>query len=187
VHDVREVMPEDGIVALDNGMYKIWFARNYRTHVANTLLLDNALATMGAGLPSAMMAAILYPNRRVLAVCGDGGFMMNSQEMETAVRLRLNLVVLVIQDDAYGMIRWKQAVDGFADWGLTFGNPDFVRYAESYGARGWRVGSVGDLVPTLKRAFAEGGVHLVAVPVDYSENTRVLVDEMRAKVDTKPG
>ena len=89
VHDVRRVMPEDGIVALDNGMYKIWFARNYRTYVANTLLLDNALATMGAGLPSAMMAAMLYPGRRVMAVCGDGGFMMNSQEMETAVRLKL--------------------------------------------------------------------------------------------------
>ncbi len=186
VHDVREVMPDDGIVALDNGMYKIWFARNYRTHVANTLLLDNALATMGAGLPSAMMAAILYPRRRVLAVCGDGGFMMNSQEMETAVRLRLNLVVLVIQDDAYGMIRWKQAVDGFADWGLGFGNPDFVRYAESYGAKGWRVESSGALAPTLERAFAQGGVHLVAVPIDYSENMRVLVDEMRERVDTSP-
>ena len=113
VHDVRLVMPPDGIVALDNGMYKIWFARNYRTRVANTLLLDNALATMGAGLPSAMVAAMLYPKRRVMAVCGDGGFMMNSQEMETAVRLKLNLVVLVIEDGAYGMIRWKQAVDGF--------------------------------------------------------------------------
>ena len=89
VHDVRQVMPEDGIVCLDNGMYKIWFARNYRTHVANTLLLDNALATMGAGLPAAIAVAILHPRRRVLAVCGDGGFMMNSQEMETAVRLRL--------------------------------------------------------------------------------------------------
>jgi acetolactate synthase-1/2/3 large subunit len=95
VHDVRKVMPDDGIVCLDNGMYKIWFARNYRTHVANTLLLDNALATMGAGLPSAMMAAMLHPERRVMAVCGDGGFMMNSQEMETAVRLGLNLVVLI--------------------------------------------------------------------------------------------
>ena len=134
VADVRAVMPDDGIVALDNGMYKIWFARNYRTPVSNTLLLDNALATMGAGLPSAMMAAILYPDRRVLAVCGDGGFMMNSQELETAVRLGLNLVVLILQDNAYGMIRWKQAVDNFADFGLTFGNPDFVKYAEAYGA-----------------------------------------------------
>ena len=93
MRDVRSVIPEDGIVCLDNGMYKIWFARNYRTYVANTLLLDNALATMGAGLPSAIMAALLYPKRRVMAVCGDGGFMMNSQEIETAVRLKVNLVV----------------------------------------------------------------------------------------------
>ncbi len=141
VHDIREVMPQDGIVALDNGMYKIWFARNYRTRMANTLLLDNALATMGAGLPSAIMAAMLYPRRRVMAVCGDGGFMMNSQELETAVRLRLNLVVVVIEDNAYGMIRWKQAVDHFPDFGMTFDNPDFVRYAEAYGARGWRGGA----------------------------------------------
>jgi len=179
VHDVRQVIPEDGIIALDNGMYKIWFARNYRTYVANTVLLDNALATMGAGLPSAMMAAMLYPDRRVMAVCGDGGFMMNSQEIETAVRLKLNLVVLILNDGAYGMIRWKQAVDSFPDFGLTFGNPDFVRYAESYGAKGSRVTSVDKLLPTLEAAFKGGGVHLVDVPIDYSENTRVLVDELR--------
>src|SRR4051794_8648697 len=131
VHDVRSVMPEDGIVCLDNGMYKIWFARNYRTHIANTLLLDNALATMGAGLPSAMMAALLHRDRRVLAVCGDGGFMMNSQEMETAVRLGLNLVVVILDDGAYGMIRWKQAVDNFPNYGMTFDNPDFVTYARA--------------------------------------------------------
>jgi acetolactate synthase-1/2/3 large subunit len=182
VHDVRKVMPEDGIVCLDNGMYKIWFARNYRTHVANTLLLDNALATMGAGLPSAMMAAMLYPKRRVLAVCGDGGFMMNSQEMETAVRLGLNLVVLILEDSAYGMIRWKQAVDKFPDWGLTFSNPDFVRYAESYGATGHRVKRTDDLVPTLEAAFKDTGVHLVTVPIDYAENTRVLVEELQGRV-----
>lgn len=185
VHDVRQVIPADGIVALDNGMYKIWFARNYRTYVANTLLLDNALATMGAGLPSAMMAAMLHRDRRVLAVCGDGGFMMNSQEMETAVRLRLNLVVLVLDDGAYGMIRWKQAVDSFPDYGLTFGNPDFVRYAESYGAKGTRVTSTAGLVPALEAAFQGGSVHLVVVPIDYTENTRVLVDELRARVPAK--
>jgi acetolactate synthase-1/2/3 large subunit len=182
VRDVREVIPEDGIVCLDNGMYKIWFARNYRTYVANTLLLDNALATMGAGLPSAMMAALLYPKRRVMAVCGDGGFMMNSQELETAVRLKLNLVVLIMEDSAYGMIRWKQAVDEFPDFGMTFNNPDFVLYAEAYGAKGHRVAAVDDLEPTLDKAFRAGGVHLVCVPIDYSENTRVLVDELRAKV-----
>jgi acetolactate synthase I/II/III large subunit len=179
VHDVRQVMPEEGIVCLDNGMYKIWFARNYRTRVANTLLLDNALATMGAGLPSAMMAAMLYPQRRVLAVCGDGGFMMNSQELETAARLGLNLVVLILQDNAYGMIRWKQAVDGYSDFGLTFNNPDFVAYAKAYGLKGSRVEGPEDLVPVLEAAFKGGGVHLVSVPVDYSENIRVLVDELR--------
>src|SRR5690242_18841253 len=173
-------MPEDGIVCLNNGMYKIWFARNYRTPVSNTLLLDNALATMGAGLPSAMMAALLHPDRPVLAVCGDGGFMMNSQELETAVRLGVNLVVLILQDDAYGMIRWKQAVDGFADFGMTFGNPDFVTYARAYGARGARVESADALAPTLEAAFSSGGIHLVAVPIDYSENMRVLVEELRA-------
>ena len=181
VHDIRKVMPEDGIVALDNGMYKIWFARNYRTRVANTLLLDNALATMGAGLPSAMMAAMLFPNRRVMAVCGDGGFMMNSQELETAVRLKLNLVVVIIEDGAYGMIRWKQAVDEFTDWGLTFNNPDFVKYAEAYGASGTRVGATEGLIPSLEAAFKAGGVHLVCVPIDYSENIRVLVDELKSR------
>ncbi|MBS7813284.1 acetolactate synthase large subunit [Roseococcus pinisoli] len=182
VHDIREVMPADGILALDNGMYKIWFARNYRTRVANTLLLDNALATMGAGLPSAMMAAMLHPGRRVMAVCGDGGFMMNSQEMETAVRLGLNLVVLVIEDHAYGMIRWKQSVDQFPDFGMTFNNPDFVKYAEAYGAKGTRVSAIGELRPTLEKAFTEGGVHLVVVPIDYSENQRVLVEELRDRL-----
>jgi acetolactate synthase-1/2/3 large subunit len=182
VHDIREVMPHDGILALDNGMYKIWFARNYRTRMANTLLLDNALATMGAGLPSAMVASMLYPERRVMAICGDGGFMMNSQELETAVRLKLNLVVLVIEDNAYGMIRWKQAVDEFPDFGMTFGNPDFVKYAESYGARGTRVDDIGQFKKVLEEAFSGGGVHLVNVPVDYSENERVLVKELRERL-----
>ena len=127
------------IIALDNGVYKIWFARNYPAYQPNTVLLDNALATMGAGLPSAMAAAMLHPEQRVMAICGDGGFMMNSQEIETAVRLNLSLVVLVLNDDSYGMIRWKQAGSGFPDWGLTYNNPDFVKYAESYGARGHKI------------------------------------------------
>ncbi|WP_445144087.1 acetolactate synthase large subunit [Dyella sp. Tek66A03] len=178
VRDVRAAVPDDGIVCLDNGMYKIWFARGYRTHVANTLLLDNALATMGAGLPSAIAAKMLYPHRRVMAVCGDGGFMMNSQELETAVRLGLDLVVLIIEDSAFGMIRWKQAVDGFPDFGMGFGNPDFVQYAKAYGAQGHRIRSTDALLPTLELALNAGGVHLVTVPVDYSENTRVLIDEL---------
>ena len=181
VADVRRAMPDDGIIALDNGMYKIWFARNYRSSQPNTVLLDNALATMGAGLPSAMMAAMLNPDRCVMAICGDGGFMMNSQEMETAVRLGLNLVVLVLRDNSYGMIRWKQTVGEFPDWGLDFGNPDFVKYAESYGAMGHRVEKTNEFLPLLNRCFAEGGMHLVEAPVDYSENKRVLIDELAVK------
>jgi len=163
-------MPEDGVVCLDNGMYKIWFARTYRTHVANTLLLDNALATM---------ASILPPRQRVLAVCGDGGFMMNSQELETATRLGLNLVVLILQDKAFGMIRWEQETD---DRRLSFGNPDFSRYAEAFGAKGSRVETADGLVPTLEVAFKAGGVQLVAVLVDYSENIRVLSHELRHRL-----
>ena len=182
VADVRSVMARDDIVALDNGIYKIWFARNYIAHEPGTILLDNALATMGAGLPSAMMAAMLSPGRRVLAVCGDGGFMMNSQELETAVRLGLNLVVLILNDAAYGMIRWKQDQLGFPDYGLTFSNPDFVTYAQSYGATGHHVERSADLVSVLNAAFEAGGVHLVDLPVDYSENKKVLIDELGAKV-----
>ncbi len=178
VHDVRAVMPQDGIVALDNGMYKIWFARGYRTHVANTLLLDNALATMGAGLPSAMMAALLNRGQRVLAVCGDGGFMMNAQELETAIRLKLDLVVLIIEDNAFGMIRWKQEADGFPDHAMTFQNPDFVQYAAAYGATGRRVTQADGLAPALEAAFAAGGVQIVCAPVDYTENIRVLTNEL---------
>lgn len=170
VSDVRKVMPSDGILSLDNGMYKIWFARNYPAHETNTVLLDNALATMGAGLPVAIGAKLIYPNRKVLAVCGDGGFMMNSQELETAVRLKLDLVVLILRDDAYGMIKWKQAGMGYSDWGLDFQNPDFVKYAESYGAKGHRVSEVTGLERQLKSSFAEGGVHIIEAPIDYSEN-----------------
>jgi acetolactate synthase-1/2/3 large subunit len=179
VREVRAVMPEDGIICLDNGVYKIWFARGFTAYLPNTVLLDNALATMGAGLPSAMMSAMLYPERKVMAICGDGGFMMNSQEMETAVRLGLNLTVLILRDDAYGMIRWKQANMGFADWGLTYGNPDFVAYAEAYGAHGHRAESAEHLRELLVLSRDTPGVHLIDCPVDYSENDRILNREIK--------
>jgi acetolactate synthase-1/2/3 large subunit len=179
VAEARRAMPDDGIVCLDNGIYKLWFARNYPAHAANTVLLDNALASMGAGLPSAMAARLVHPGRKVLAVCGDGGFMMNSQELETAVRLRMNLVCLILNDNAYGMIRWKQANMGFSDWGLSYGNPDFVRYAESYGARGHRVASADGLGPLLAKCLDSDGVHLIDCPVDYSENDEILNRRIR--------
>jgi acetolactate synthase-1/2/3 large subunit len=172
-------MPADGIICLDNGVYKIWFARNYPARMSNTVLLDNALATMGAGLPSAMASAMVYPKRKVMAICGDGGFMMNSQELETAVRLKLNITVLILRDDAYGMIRWKQANMGFADWGLTYGNPDFVKYAESYGANGYRVENAEGLPDLLSRCLEMPGVKVIDCPVDYSENDRILNKEIK--------
>ena len=176
---IREVMPSDGIIALDNGVYKIWFARNYLARQSNTVLLDNALATMGAGLPSAMASAMVYPKRKVMAICGDGGFMMNSQEMETAVRLGLNITVLILNDNSYGMIRWKQANMGFKDWGLTYNNPDFVKYAEAYGAMGYRVTSAEMLPGLLKKCLDTPGVHLIDCPIDYSDNDRILNREIK--------
>src|SRR5688572_15641439 len=193
VKRVRDAMPADGIICLDNGVYKIWFARNYAARMPNTVLLDNALATMGAGLPSAMASAMLYPKRKVMAICGDGGFMMNSQEMETAVRLGLNLTVLILRDDAYGMIRWKQANMGFEDFGLTYGNPDFVKYAESYGAKGYRVDSADGLPGLIAQCLDTPGVNLIDCPIDYSENDRILnkeIKELSAALDSggaRPG
>ena len=181
VADVRRVMPSDGIIALDNGIYKIWFARNYKAHQPNTVLLDNALASMGAGLPSAMAARLVYPRRRVMAICGDGGFMMNSQELETAVRLKMNLVVLILRDDAYGMIKWKQAGMGFDNFGLDFGNPDFVSYAQSYGAQGHRVENADHLLPLMEQCHNSTGVHVIDCPVDYSDNDRILNREIKER------
>ena len=179
VREIRSTMPDDGIICLDNGVYKIWFARNYPAYGPNTVLLDNALATMGAGLPSAIAAHLVHPERKVMAICGDGGFMMSSQELETAVRLGMNLCCLVLNDHAYGMIRWKQANMGFRDWGLEYGNPDFVAYAESYGAHGHRVESSESLAPLLSDCLSSPGVHLIDCPVDYSENDEILNNRIR--------
>jgi acetolactate synthase-1/2/3 large subunit len=184
VRDIREAMPRDGIVTLDNGIYKIWFARNYPAAMPNTLLLDNALATMGAGLPSAMAAKMVNPDKPVIAVCGDGGFMMNSQELETAIRLNLHIVVIILRDDAYGMIKWKQANMEFANYGLDYGNPDFVKYAESYGAKGWRIDSTAELLPRVKACLADPAVHLIDVPVDYSLNDETLNKTLRQRSES---
>jgi acetolactate synthase-1/2/3 large subunit len=180
VADLRAVLPSDGIVALDNGVYKLWFARNYKAYMPNTVLLDNALATMGAGLPSAMAARLVYPDTPIVAVCGDGGFMMNSQEIETAVRLKMNLVVIILRDDGYGMIRWKQQQMGFQDFGLDYGNPDFVKYAQSYGAFGHRVESAEAFAPLVTQCLQTPGVHVIDCPVDYSENDQILHRDIQA-------
>ncbi len=171
---VRDTLPDDGIITLDNGMYKIWFSRNYPAYVQNSLILDNALATMGAGLPSAIMVKELYPDKKVISINGDGGFMMNSQELETAKRLNLDLVVLILTDNAYGMIQWKQKDDGFAKFGLSYTNADFVKYAESFGLNGYRPTSVEEFKEQLGTALTSSGIHLIDLAVDYSLNHEIL-------------
>ncbi|NUM25372.1 MAG: acetolactate synthase large subunit [Candidatus Buchananbacteria bacterium] len=181
VEQIRQAMPDDGIVALDNGMYKVWFARQYQTYQPNTLLLDNALATMGAGLPSAIAAKIVHPRKKVLAVVGDGGFMMNSQELETAVRLGLNITIVIINDNGFGMIKWKQQAMKFQDFGLSYHNPDFVAYAQSYGASGHRIENNHSLKNTIDQCLNTPGVHVIEVPVDYSYNHKILTEELAKK------
>jgi len=179
---IREELNEDGILTLDNGVYKVWFARNYPCYQNNSLLLDNALATMGAGLPSAMLAKLINPDRKVISVCGDGGFMMNSQELETAVRLDLDMVVIILNDSAYGMIKWKQEGMGFNNFGLDYNNPDFVKYAESYGATGHRPTSHIEFKKVLQQALESKGVHLIDLGVDYSLNHSILNEGLKEKI-----
>ena len=174
VNILRQSLGDEDIVTLDNGVYKIWFARNYKCHAPNTLLLDNALATMGAGLPSAMAAKELNPDRKVVSINGDGGFMMNSQELETAVRMNLDLVVIILNDSAYGMIKWKQEGEGFENYGLDFDNPDFVKYAESFGAIGHRPSTHDEFEKILDTSLNSKGVHVIDLPVDYSMNHSIL-------------
>lgn len=184
VRDLRKNIPDDGILALDNGMYKIWIARNYPAYEQNSVLLDNSLATMGAGLSVAIAAKLVYPKRKVVCVTGDGGFMMNSQELETAIRLGVDITVVIVNDGGYGMIKWKQESQEYPGFGLDFRNPDFIRYAGSYGARGFRVKSAEDFGSLLRDCMSSSGVNIIDCPIDYSENTRVFTKELPQKTST---
>ena len=178
VRHVRNVLAEDDIVTLDNGIYKLWFARLYKTFKPNTLIMDNALATMGAGLPAGIAAKMVHPDKKVLAVVGDGGFMMNSQELETALRSNIPVVVLILNDNAFGFIKWKQQSEGFSNFGLDYGNPDFARYAESYGAEGMTVNKGDDLSDILKKAFSGKKPVVIECPIDYSVNYETFSKEI---------
>jgi acetolactate synthase-1/2/3 large subunit len=171
--DTQKVMGDDDILISDVGAHKMWIARLYSCEKPNTCLISNGFAAMGIGIPGAIAAKIVHPDRRVLTITGDGGFMMNSQEIETALRLKLAFVIMIWNDQGYGLIKWHQdrrfQRSGFVD----FNNPDFVRYAESFGAKGFRVERDGDLVEVLEKAFASNTVAVVDVPVDYSENMKL--------------
>ncbi|MFB4304224.1 acetolactate synthase large subunit [Actinomadura sp. NTSP31] len=173
VADVRAAMGRSDIVLADTGAVKMWMARMYPTYEPNTLLVSNGLSSMGFSVPGALAAKLAHPDRRVLAATGDGAFLMNSQELETAVRENIPITVLIWDDSAYGLIEWKMDLDMGASSHIKFGNPDFVMYAESFGARGYRVESAGELLPTLRKALAEDTVSVITVPVDYSHNLQL--------------
>ncbi|MBI2657936.1 acetolactate synthase large subunit [Candidatus Woesearchaeota archaeon] len=170
IHDVRKALDDKDIVISDVGMHKIWAARMYKTYEPNTCLIDNGLCSMGISLPGAIAAKLVHPDRKVVVICGDGGFMMNSQELETAMRLGTNFVIVIFNDSKYGMVEWKQTIHHQKTHGIEFGNPDFVKYAESFGAKGYRVEKAGDFAKMLADALKQKTVSIIDVPVDYSEN-----------------
>jgi len=173
VSDTRAALGRSDIVLADTGAVKMWMARLYPTYEPNTCLVSNGLSTMGFAMPGAIGAKLAEPGRRVLAATGDGAFLMNSQEIETALRERIPLTVLIWEDDAYGLIKWKMDLELGHDVATSFGNPDFVAYAESFGARGYRVSAAGDLLPMLTEALSADTVSVIACPVDYAENLRL--------------
>ena len=173
VADTRAALGRSDVVLVDTGATKMWMARLYPTYEPNTCLVSNGLSTMGFALPGALGVKLARPDSKVLAVVGDGAFLMNSQEIETAVRERIPLVVLIWEDGGYGLIEWKMDLELGEHYYVKFGNPDVVKYAESFGAKGYRINSAEELLPTLRAALDDDGVSVISCPVDYSENLRL--------------
>lgn len=173
VWDLRQALAPEDIVISDVGAHKMWMARMYQAEAPNTCIISNGFAAMGIALPGAIAAKLACPERQAVAVCGDAGFLMNSQEIETALRLGLDLVILIFNDSKYGLIEWHQLRHFNRATGIAFDNPDFVRYAESFGAKGYRVERTEDLLPTLQTALGDGTVSIIDCPVDYSENMKL--------------
>ena len=178
VSTLREFMNDDDILSLDNGIHMMWVARNFGAYKPNTMLIDHALGSMGISLPAAIAAKLVNPDKKVAVVTGDGGFMMNSQELETAVRLELDLIVIIFNDNGLGMIEVKQKVDGYGNYGVGFNNPDFVTYAQSFGAHGHRLENPAEFKTMLETANSQGGVHVIDVPIDKKQNM-MLLKEMK--------
>lgn len=170
LYDLRHALDDHDIVISDVGMHKLWIARQYPAYEPNTVIISNGFASMGISLPGAIAAKLVYPDRKIVSVCGDGAFLMNSQELETARRLGLAFVVLIFNDSKFGMIEWKQMNYFGKAFGTEFTNPDFVKYAESFGCVGMRVSRAEDLLPMLKKALKINNVVVIDVPVDYTEN-----------------
>jgi acetolactate synthase-1/2/3 large subunit len=173
VADIRSALGQEDIVLVDSGAVKMWMARLYPTYRPNTCLISNGLAAMGFAVPGALGVKLARPRRQVLAVTGDGGFLLNSQEIETALREKIPFVILIWVDGSYGLIKWKMEMQLKRATHVDFNNPDFVKYTESFGAKGYLVQAANELLPTLTRALAEETVSVIACPVDYSENTKL--------------
>ncbi|HIO91861.1 MAG TPA: acetolactate synthase large subunit [Leucothrix mucor] len=173
LYDTRQAMADEDILVSDVGAHKMWIARLFRCEKPNTCIISNGFASMGIGVPGAIAAKMTYPNKNVLTITGDAGFMMNSQEIETALRYNIAIVIMIWNDSEYGLIKWHQQRRFGRTGNISFNNPDFVKYAESFGAKGYRVETAEDLLPTLKQAFADNTVVIVDVPVDYSENMKL--------------
>ena len=173
IADLRRALGPSDIVVSDVGAHKVWVARMYQAYEPNTVIISNGFAAMGISVPGAIAAKLVHPERKVVALCGDGGFLMNSQELETAKRIGADITVVVWRDDGYGLIDWKQRNEFGRPFGVEFGNPDFVAYAQSFGIAGFRPANAADLYPTLMRALETEGPSLVEVPIDYAENLRL--------------
>lgn len=172
IYDLRQVMGAEDIVISDVGAHKMWMARHYHCDRPNTCLISNGFAAMGIAIPGALAAKLVYPDKKIVAVTGDGGFMMNCQELETALRVGTNFVTLIFNDSAYGLIGWKQMNQFGSSSFVEFKNPDFVKFAESMGLKGYRVNSADELIPTLKEALAQDIPSVIDCPVDYAENVK---------------
>ncbi|HLD75590.1 MAG TPA: thiamine pyrophosphate-dependent enzyme, partial [Candidatus Norongarragalinales archaeon] len=173
VADLRAALGRHDLLISDVGAHKLWIARLYPAYEPNTVIISNGFASMGIAVPGAIGAKLAYPERNVVAATGDGGFLMNSQELETAVRLGLNFVVVIFNDEKYGVIEWHQKKRGLPPAGVQFSNPDFVKYAESFGCKGVHVDRAVDFLPALSKALKSRGVTVIDVPVDYSENMKL--------------
>ena len=173
LHELRAVLARKDILVSDVGAHKLWVARTFPAYEPNTVLISNGYAAMGFALPAAIAAKLIHPDRKVVAVSGDGGFLMNCQELETACRLGVSFVNVIFRDDAYGVIRWKQRTAFGRESGVAFGNPDFVNLAAAFGARGYRVQAASELGLILREARAYPGPTVVDLPVDYSENAKL--------------
>lgn len=173
IWDLRQALDDEDIVVSDVGAHKMWMARMYQAERPNTCIISNGFASMGIGVPGAIAAKLASPNQTALTVTGDAGFMMNSQEIETALRMNIAIIILIWTDSEYGLIKWHQLRRFGRDTQITFTNPDFVKYAESFGAKGYKINSADELMPTIKQAKADNTVVIIDCPVDYSENMKL--------------